>query len=112
VKQDAKEAVRWYTRPAELGNGEAMFRLAEYLRDGVGVKQDRAQAFYWFSLAGSRNYAGAQEAAAKLTPQMTHEEIDTAREKLMARIAKPASAPAASSAAAIEEKQAPPKSAP
>lgn len=105
VKRNAAEAVRWFTPAAEKGIPEAMFRLAEYHRDGKGVKKDRAQAFFWFSLAGSRGYPGAQEAMGKLMPLLTKAESDTAREKLMAWMAKSAPKPASAPKSAEEEKK-------
>ena len=45
---DKARAVEWYWRGARLGNGKAMRGLANLLRSGTGVQQNRTDAYYWY----------------------------------------------------------------
>ena len=59
VKQDKKEAIKWYTLAAENDNAYAQFNLSIMYRDGEGVKQDYNEAFKWCRLATESGHAEA-----------------------------------------------------
>ncbi len=46
-----KEASRLYLEAAAYAPGLSLINLGEMYRDGLGVPQDYAEAYYWFSLA-------------------------------------------------------------
>ena len=52
VKQDYKEALRWYTRAAQAGSPYAQAYLAQMFSEGLGVPKDQAQADSWKKKAG------------------------------------------------------------
>jgi len=39
---------------AEQGNADAQFMLAEYYKDGIGIKQDYAKAAEWYNKAAEQ----------------------------------------------------------
>lgn len=49
VDRDGKLAVDWYTKAADQGDSQGLFHLAECHDKGIGVSQDRMEAFakYW-----------------------------------------------------------------
>jgi PQQ-dependent catabolism-associated CXXCW motif protein len=48
VKQDFVEAMRWYRKAADLGNGAAMGNIGVLYYNGQGVPQDYAEAMRWY----------------------------------------------------------------
>ncbi|KAL0213987.1 hypothetical protein P9112_006171 [Eukaryota sp. TZLM1-RC] len=54
-----QEAVFWWRRGADAGNGYAMFNLGYYYKAGKGVDQDHQQAFSWFKKAADAGNAYA-----------------------------------------------------
>jgi len=55
LPQDLALAAKLYRQSAESGSGDAQFRLAELYAQGRGVRQDYAEAYYWFIIAGNRS---------------------------------------------------------
>jgi TPR repeat protein/putative methionine-R-sulfoxide reductase with GAF domain len=51
VRQDEKEAVRWFLKAAEQGNVPAQSKLGSLYLSGRGVTQDSNQAYFWTVLA-------------------------------------------------------------
>jgi hypothetical protein len=51
VKQDYREAMRWFLAAAEQGNVKAQGRVAAWMWAGRGVPQDYSKAYYWALLA-------------------------------------------------------------
>ena len=51
VKQDYFEAVKWYQKAAEQGDGTAQRNLGIMFYFGRGVRQDKYQAREWFGKA-------------------------------------------------------------
>jgi uncharacterized protein len=71
VEQDLKLAAEWYRRAAEHvpdlgGAGEGRSQLGLLYMEGRGVPQDYVQAYFWFSLRGSKE--NAAEAGEHLSP--------------------------------------------
>ena len=51
VRQDEKEAARWFLKAAEQGNVPAQSKLGSLYLSGRGVPQDSNQAYFWTVLA-------------------------------------------------------------
>ncbi|WP_295388321.1 tetratricopeptide repeat protein, partial [Thiolapillus sp.] len=60
VRQDLKEAVKWYRRAAEQGYALAQYNLGVIYNNGQGVQQDKKEAVKWFRKAAEQGYASAQ----------------------------------------------------
>jgi TPR repeat protein len=60
VKQDDKEAVKWYRKAAEQGYASAQHNLGCMYSNGRGVKQDEKEAVAWYRLTAKQGHAGAQ----------------------------------------------------
>jgi uncharacterized protein len=52
---DYAEAAKWFRKAAEQGEGDGEYFLGLLLRDGLGVKQDYEEAYFWTS-RGIRGY--------------------------------------------------------
>ena len=85
VKQDHKEAVRWFRYSAEQGNRDGQLLLANSLLAGRGVPKDEIAALMWLSLVASGSagqHSGENDqkyrdsVAAKLSPK----DVRTAQE--------------------------------
>jgi TPR repeat protein len=48
VKQDFKEAAKWYRKAADQGDAEAQSNLGTMYKDGLGVKQNFKEAVKWY----------------------------------------------------------------
>ncbi|MCC8190443.1 MAG: sel1 repeat family protein [Planctomycetes bacterium] len=55
-QKDINKAFEWFTRSAELGNGEAMKNLAIFFRDGVGRPADPRQELKWYLLSAAAGF--------------------------------------------------------
>ena len=53
VKQDYKEAMKWYHKAADQGDADALYELGLFYYEGRGVKQDYKEAVKWFKKAGN-----------------------------------------------------------
>jgi hypothetical protein len=51
VRQDYREAMRWFLAAAELGNVRAQSKVATCFWAGKGVPKDYSKAYFWASLA-------------------------------------------------------------
>jgi len=60
VKQDMKEAVRWYRVAGKKGEPKAQFNLGYMYYNGEGLPRDYAKAADWFRKAAAQGHAGAQ----------------------------------------------------
>jgi TPR repeat protein len=59
---DFAQAYRLYRNVSVLGASEAHYRLGIMHAEGQGTRKSARQAIYWFKLAASQNYPGAQQA--------------------------------------------------
>ncbi len=57
---DDAEAVKWYRKAAEQGDGDAQFNLALMYYNGLYVPQDYAEAAKWYRKAAEQGHAKAQ----------------------------------------------------
>lgn len=48
---DYKEAGKWFLRAAEQGDKESQYFLGILFRDGLGVKQNFSEAYFWIKLS-------------------------------------------------------------
>ena len=76
--KNANKAFEWFTRSADMGNGEAMKNLAVFYRDGVGRPADPGQELKWYALARLAGYpAGPLNVAIEeVKKKMTQEQVD------------------------------------
>lgn len=61
VRQDYKEAAKWYGAAANQGNPYGLNNMATMYRRGWGVKQDFDKAIKWYKQAASQGDAQAKE---------------------------------------------------
>ena len=89
VRQDYKEAVKWWRLSAEKGFAEALNNLGMMYGNGDGVEQDFVAAHKWFELAAWRHPPGRKRSksgrdrdflADKLRPAQMAEAERLARE--------------------------------
>ena len=88
VPQDYAEAVRWYTKSAEQGDGMAQIMLGRMYEMGQGVPQDYVQAHIWYNqayMSGSRknrdiSVKNRDNVAKRMTPAQIAEAQRLARE--------------------------------
>ena len=55
-----RTAIRWATRAAEQGHGQAQLRLGCSLMNGCGVRPDREAGFMWLRRAAAQGIPAAQ----------------------------------------------------
>ena len=60
LKQDYKEAVKWFRLSAEQGHTLAQYNLGFMYYNGQGVLQDFKEAVKWFRLSAEQGDASAQ----------------------------------------------------
>ena len=60
VKEDKKEAVKWYRKAAEQGYSRAQHNLGYMYENGYGVEQDYKEAVKWYRKAAEQGYSRAQ----------------------------------------------------
>ncbi len=72
-KPDYAEAAQWFRKAAQLGVRDSQFNLGILYARGMGVPQDLAQSWVWFSLAAQQGDVDAakkrDEVAAKMDAQ-------------------------------------------
>jgi len=60
VRQDDKEAVKWYRKSAEQGDADAQYNLGVRYDSGQGVRQDYKEAVKWYRKSAEQGDADAQ----------------------------------------------------
>ncbi|WP_305801890.1 tetratricopeptide repeat protein, partial [Thiolapillus sp.] len=60
VRQDFKEAVKWYQKAAEQGLPKAQVNLGLMYGEGQGVRQDFKEAVKWYRKAAEQGLTEAQ----------------------------------------------------
>ena len=55
VEEDAKEALAWYNKAAEQGNGPAFNSIGNFYRSGIGVQANAGKAFEWYMKGAAAN---------------------------------------------------------
>ncbi len=67
VKQDFKEAAKWYQLAADQGFAQAQYRIGTLYERGLGLKTDRAQAAAWYQRAAEQGNIKAMHNLAVLS---------------------------------------------
>ena len=81
VKQDIKEAVKWYRKAAEQGYIDAQMKLGLWYGLGQGVPEDYVTAYAWSNIAQLNGSGAARKIKSEfLRNQMTPEQIVKAQE--------------------------------
>src|SRR5262249_22179580 len=58
-KPDYKSAAQWFRKAADRGVADSQFNLGILYARGIGVEQNLAESFKWFSLAAAQGDADA-----------------------------------------------------
>lgn len=86
LPKSAGDAIYWYTRSALQGEPTAYFSLGTCFADGVGVRKDLVEAYFWLTLAVRELGAGTNQNASarklkKIGKAMTAAQIAEAKSK-------------------------------
>ena len=65
IKEDDKQAVRWYSKSADQGFAKAQYELGKCYKNGEGIEKNRTMAVKYFQLAADQDNAEAQLALGK-----------------------------------------------
>ena len=84
VERNLSEMIRWYERAANQGFAPAQYALGQMLARGIEVRKDAVTAFQWLSMAIVNGSESAKKALMELTDEMTAEEIQRAKQQMMA----------------------------
>ena len=76
VKQDYREAMRWFLRAAEQGNVRAQAKTAAFFLAGRGVPQDYSKAYFWALLAQAGGDKDASLFVAQSAPHLSQAQIN------------------------------------
>lgn len=71
IRQDEKEAFRWFSSAAEHGDAKAQSKLGFLYWSGRGTTKDLNKAYFWTVLARARGDEGNRELASLLASGMT-----------------------------------------
>lgn len=71
IRQDEKEAFRWFSSAAEHGDAKAQAKLGFLYWSGRGTTKDLNKAYFWTVLARARGDEGNRELATLLASGMT-----------------------------------------
>ena len=75
VKQDYREAARWFASAADQGQVLAQGALGDYYNYGRGVPVDTSKAYFWSYLASAGGDEVSKLRVARLAGQLPHSEI-------------------------------------
>ena len=84
VKQDYKEAVKWYRLAADQGTALAQSNLGVMYAAGQGVTQDYIRAHMWWNISASSGDKKAESNRDKVAKKMSQTQNKKAQE--MARL--------------------------
>ena len=79
VKEDNREAVRWYHKAAEQGDTDAQVNLGLMYEKGFGVAQDIVQSHKWFNIALALGDKSARIWQQGFEPLMSAQQIGQAQ---------------------------------
>ena len=80
----SQAAASWFRAGAEQGQADAQHNLALLHRQGLGVPQDFAEAYQWWSLAAGGGHAVARDQRELLVKQMTEAQLAEGQRRLQA----------------------------
>lgn len=75
VKQDEREAVRWFTKAAEQGNISAQSKLGSIYFRGRDLPQNLNQAYFWMVLARANGDENSKVLAPLVAARLTHAQV-------------------------------------
>ncbi|MDP2283200.1 MAG: hypothetical protein Q8L06_03605, partial [Pseudohongiella sp.] len=88
VIKDAEQAIAWFLRAAENGDPPSQFTLGIALFNGqLGVPQNTAEAYKWFTLAGAAGHQSAAANAVLVQELLPPDEVMAKQEEAKAWIA-------------------------
>lgn len=79
AKEDPVAAARWMRRAAEQGHRYAQSKLADFYRDGKGVRKDQVLAYAIYGLSAKSGNNAALESQRALAAKLTPAQIDEAK---------------------------------
>ncbi|MGE3259322.1 MAG: tetratricopeptide repeat protein [Geobacter sp.] len=79
VKQDYKQAAKWYQKAADQGHASAQYNLGIVYENGYGITQNYSIAHMWYNIAGANGKAGAVEGRNRIAQRMTPQQISEAQ---------------------------------
>lgn len=85
VRQNYKEAMRWYYLAAEQGETRAQYNLGLMYVNGQGGPQNYPEAYFWINLAATQGSQHAVEARNYLAEKMTPDQMAEAERLARAR---------------------------
>jgi TPR repeat protein len=77
IKQDFKEAAKWFRQAADQGDSWAQYNLGVMYLHGQGVKQDPEESIKLFRKAAEQGHANAQHNLNALTGMGNEASTDT-----------------------------------
>ncbi len=78
VAQESDDAVASLRAAAERGDADAQYELGLMYLEGLGVKQDNAEAYAWIRTAAAQGKGGTLEIRQTLLREMTPSQADRA----------------------------------
>jgi localization factor PodJL len=75
----SSEAVRWFSRAANLGYVDSQFNLAVLYERGDGVPQSLVDAYKWYAIAGAQGDAESKLRIEALRTQLSAEDFAAAQ---------------------------------
>ena len=82
VEQSDERAAHWYRLAALQGDSDAQNNLGTAYAQGLGVAEDRVEAYLWFSLAEQQKNPVARANLGRLIARMSQDEIDEGRRRV------------------------------
>ena len=75
VPQNNAEAIKWYSKAANLGYTKAQFNLGFRFYKGVGVPKDVIKTYVWWSVASASGNERAKRNLEILRSEMTLKQV-------------------------------------
>ncbi|NMD08131.1 MAG: hypothetical protein GYA66_09150, partial [Phyllobacteriaceae bacterium] len=97
---DYKRAFKWFSLGAAHGLKDSQFNLAVLLERGLGTEVNKADAWFWYSVAAQQDDADAKKRAGQLGKAMAQGELLAAKTRLAAW--SPDKAPDAANVVAVD----------
>lgn len=79
AKEDPAAAARWMRKAAEQGHRQAQSKLADFYREGKGVRKDFVLAYAIYELSAKNGNSAALESQRALAGKLTPAQIDEAK---------------------------------
>ena len=86
--QNYTEALKWYRKAANQGDGEAQYNLGLSYVKGLGVTQNDLEAYFWFNLAAAQGIKQAASLRDAEASRLSREEISERQRRAAAFVPK------------------------